>query len=106
MEYRAKAKLKPEKLPDLYRVLTDGTVAKQKPDGAEIVAAMKNAKITGPGVIEWYETCYCEVPLKHERETVLDKFLAEIETERVEERTEIVGESFWMFLENAAEPGC
>jgi hypothetical protein len=96
-----KAKLKSEKLSDFYRVLTDGTVAKQKPDGAEIVAAMKHAKITSPGVIEWHETCYCETPLKHERETVLDKYLADIETELVEERTEIAGESFWMRLANA-----
>ena len=100
MEYRVKAKPIAEQLSAFYTVLTDGTVAKQQPDGAEIVSAMKSARITSVGIIEWYETCYCETPLKHERETVLDKYLAEIETELVQERSEISGESFWQFLED------
>ncbi|PUB73022.1 MAG: hypothetical protein DBP03_14505 [gamma proteobacterium symbiont of Ctena orbiculata] len=83
--------------------MVDGTVAKQKPDGAEIVASMKQAKITAPNTIEWFETCYCPTPLKHERETVYDNYLTDIETVLVEERVEIEGDSFWSFIENRRE---
>ena len=100
MEYRVRAKFVRNKLPAFYEVLVDGTVAKQKPDGAEIVSSMKQAKITGTDTIEWFETCYCPSPLKHERETVFDKYLENIETDLVRERGEIEGDSFWSFLEN------
>ncbi|MEW8200296.1 MAG: hypothetical protein AB2777_21925 [Candidatus Thiodiazotropha endolucinida] len=100
MEYRVRAKFVLNKLPTFYQALVNGTVANQQPDGAEIVSSMKQAKITGPNTIEWFETCYCSSPLKHERETVYDEYLVEIETDLVEERREIEGDSFWSFLEN------
>ncbi|MBT2969181.1 MAG: hypothetical protein KME56_01615 [Candidatus Thiodiazotropha sp. (ex Ctena orbiculata)] len=103
MEYRVRAKFILNKLPAFHEVLVDGTVAKQKPDGAEIVSSMKQARITGPNTIEWFETCYCPTPLKHERETVYDNYLVNIETELVEERVEIGGDSFWSFMENHKE---
>ncbi|MES9814129.1 MAG: hypothetical protein ABW161_15110 [Candidatus Thiodiazotropha sp.] len=100
MEYRVRAKFVLNKLPAFYQVLVDGTVANQKPDGAEIVSSMRRAKITGSDTIEWFETCYCPSPLKHERETVYDEYLENIETDLVEERGEIEGDSFWSFLQN------
>lgn len=103
MEYRVRAKFVFKRLPAFHQALVDGTVAKQKPDGAEIVASMKQAKITAPNTIEWFETCYCPTPLKHERETVYDNYLTDIETVLVEERVEIVGDSFWSFIENRRE---
>ena len=99
MEYKVKAKPIKEKLSAFYKVLTDGSVENQRPDGSEIVASMRRAKVTSPGVIEWYETCYCPTPLQHERETVYDKYITNIETELAEGRTEIEGESFWLLLE-------
>ncbi|MCU7850576.1 MAG: hypothetical protein KZQ80_00040 [Candidatus Thiodiazotropha sp. (ex Monitilora ramsayi)] len=100
MEYRVSAKFVLNKLPSFYAVLVDGTIANQKPDGAEIVSSMKHAKIIAPDTIEWFETCYCPSPLKHERETVYDKYLENIETELVKARGDIDGDSFWSFLEN------
>ncbi len=102
MKYKVKATPLEDKLPDFYEVLTNGAVQKQKPDGAEIVSSMKRAKITGPGIIEWYETCYCPSPLQHERETVYDQYLANIETQLVETIEDIEGESFWSYLKRAA----
>ena len=64
-----------------------------------MVASMQRAKITAPGIIEWFETCYCSSPLKHERETVYDYFLTEISTEVVEDYGVIDGESFWVFMQ-------
>lgn len=102
MEYRVKAKFIQDKLPAFYKALTDGSVENQRPDGSEIVASMKQARVTSPGVIEWYETCYCPTPLKHERETVYDHYLTNIETIPVADVSEIPGESFWSFLETTS----
>ncbi len=103
MEYRAKAKPIQKNLVAFYRALTDGTIENQEPDGSEIVASMKRAKVTSPEVIEWYETCYCPTPLQHERETVYDYYLTDIETEPVAGTVEIAGESFWSLLESVSK---
>jgi len=103
MKYRVKAKPIQEKLSDFYKALTDGSIENQRPDGSEIVAAMRRARVTGPGVIEWYETCHCPTPLQHERETVYDQYLTDIETVLAEETTVIAGESFWSILEIASK---
>jgi hypothetical protein len=103
MEYRVKAKPIQDKLSAFYKALTDGSIENQKPDGSEIVASMRRAKITSPGVIEWYETCYCQTPLQHERETVYDQYLTNIETVHAVESSEIDGESFWSILEIASK---
>lgn len=98
MLYKVKARYDGHSLRDLYERLTNGSIMAQKPDGAEIVASMKRAKITEPGYIEWYETCYCPSPLQHERETVYNHFLSEITTEEVKKSGEIEGGSFWELL--------
>ena len=103
MEYRVKAKPIKEKLPAFYKALTDGSVENQRPDGSEIVASMKRARVTSPGVIEWYETCYCPTPLQRERETVYDQYLTNIETVLAVEPSKIAGESFWSLLEIASK---
>jgi hypothetical protein len=72
MIYKVRARLRPGTEAALLRKLTAGTVADQRPDGAEIVAAMERAVVTADGHVEWSETCYCSPPLAHERETVLD----------------------------------
>jgi hypothetical protein len=54
MIYKVKAKIIKERIGEFYRKLADGTVAKQRPDGEEITAAMKRAVLTAPGVAEWY----------------------------------------------------
>ena len=98
MLYRIRAKIIEEKTAEFLKRLTDGSIEQQRPDGPEIVASMKRAKITGPGVIEWSETCYCPTPLAHERETVYDHFLSKIQTEEIFSEAEIKGESFRNYL--------
>jgi hypothetical protein len=83
---------------EFYRKLTDGTIQNQKPDGQEIVNSMKRAKITEPNVIQWSEMCFCHPPLKHERETVYNNFLTDLETKIIDEYVEFDGESFFGFL--------
>ncbi|MCH7941250.1 MAG: hypothetical protein IH842_04740 [Thaumarchaeota archaeon] len=84
---------------EFYRKLTDGTIQNQKPDGQEIVNSVKRAKITEPNTIQWSEMCFCSTPLKHERETVYNHFLTDMETEIIDDYAEFDGELFFEFLE-------
>ena len=96
--YSVKARYIKEKMEEFYQKLTDGTIQNQKPDGQEIVNSMKRAKITEPNVIKWSEMCFCSPPLKHERETVYDHFLTDMETKVIDEYVEWDGELFMDFL--------
>jgi len=99
MIYSVKARFIEEKMGEFYRKLTDGTVQNQKPDGQEIVNSMKRAKITEPNTIQWSEMCFCPSPLKHERETVYNHFLTDMETQIIDDYAEFDGELFFEFLE-------
>ena len=83
MIYKVCAQLRPGTEAALLQKLTDGTVASQRPDGPEIVASMERAVLTGDGHVEWSETCYCNPPLAHERETVLDHHFDDISTQQI-----------------------
>ena len=96
--YSVKARYTEEKTGEFYQKLTDGTIQNQKPDGQEIVNSMKRAKITEQNTIQWSEMCFCSPPLKHERETVYNHFLTDIETKVIDEYVEYDGELFMDFL--------
>jgi hypothetical protein len=93
MIYKVKARVIEETIGEFYRKLADGTVSKQRPDGEEIVASMKRAVLTRPGVAEWYEMCFCPTPLDHERRTQYDFYFTDMTTEPAEARGEIQGAS-------------
>lgn len=100
MLYKIKASIKKEKLKDFFTALNDGSIENQKPDGAYILKAMKEAKMLDADTISWYEGCYCVTPLKHERETVYDKYMEAFKTEMVYEvKDDIKGASFWLYLQ-------
>src|SRR5215471_5873611 len=84
MLYAVYAKLIPDRAPEFHARLTDGSIASQRPDGAEIVAAMKRARAASDGMVRWTETCYCPTPLQHERATVLDRYFTGIETKVID----------------------
>ena len=98
MLYRVRARIIQGKRAEFFKKLTDGSIEQQRPDGPEILASMQRARLTEPEVIEWSETCYCPSPLAHERATIYDRFLSEIETEEISSQPEIRGESFWDYL--------
>jgi len=87
-----------------WTVLNDGTVARQEPDGQEITSSMKRAVIAND-IVEWYETCYCSPPLKHEKTTVYDRFFAGMKTRPVESVPQLKGQKFWHFLEAQQKAG-
>ena len=102
MIYKVRAEYKKEKASEFFEKLTDGTVSSQNPDGKEIVSSMKRAKITEPGIVEWFEMCFCSTPLQHERAIVYDLYLSDITTELVDDYGEVEGESFWSYLDSVS----
>jgi len=104
MIYEVKATFRPEKASEFWQILGDGTVARQKPDGSEIVASMKRAVVTSDGHVQWSELCYCHLPLKHERETVLDRFFDGIQTNPISNHIDYEGEPFLDYLNRLANP--
>ena len=100
MYYTVTARLIPGTAADFLGKLADGTIESQKPDGKEIVASMKRAKIGDDGVVRWSEVCYCPTPLQHERATMYDQHFTDIQTEEVEDYVEFDGEPFMEFLES------
>jgi len=98
MFYSVKAKFIEEKMKEFFQMLTDGTIENQKPDGTEILNSMKRAKIIEPRIIEWSEMCFCPSPLKHERQTVYDKFFSEMEIKVIDDYVQFEGESFFNYL--------
>ena len=101
MLYLVTARLIEEEMSELYTILTDGSVENQYPDGQELLASMKRAVMTGDDIIEWYETCFCPTPLKHERATVLDKYFTDMVTETISSPPTLDGKSFWNYLEKS-----
>jgi len=89
---------------DFYRKLIDGTIAHLHPDGPEILASMRRARITAPGVVEWTERCHCDSPLAHERQTVYDHHFGDIQVTPIQEHEPalIAGEPFMRFLAQQA----
>ena len=98
MLYRVRAKLKEDTAAALLAKLTDGTVAQQKPDGAEIVASLERAVVNAEGLVEWSETCFCGTPLAHERATVLDAHFEQLTTEPIEAHASYEGRAFMDYL--------
>jgi hypothetical protein len=103
MIYKVKARVIDETIGEFYRKLADGTVAKQKPDGEEIVASMKRAVLTAPGVAEWYEMCFCPTPLYHERQTQYDFYFTDMATAEADGYGDIQGVSLWAHMAFKAE---
>jgi hypothetical protein len=79
MLYAVSARVVADLAHEFHARLTDGSIAAQRPDGAEIVAAMGRARATPDGAVRWTETCFCPTPLQHERATVLDRYFTGIE---------------------------
>ena len=100
MIYSVKAKFIEEKMKEFFQMLTDGTIENQKPDGIEILNSMKRAKITESGIIQWSEMCFCSPPLKHERQTVYDKFFSDMEIKKIDDYEKFEGKSFFDYLKS------
>lgn len=97
MQHAVEARPKLAKLPDLWRSLNNGAVSSQQPDGGEIVASMRCAVVKGD-TVKWYETCRCNLLLKHEASTVHAQFFTHITIEPVSNPPKLVGDSFWDYL--------
>ena len=103
MHYAVTARFNPKTAAEFHRLLTNGTIESQKPDGKEIVASMKRAKIDEAGIVRWSELCYCTTPLEHERATVYDRFFTDIEATEIDDHMEFEGEDWMSQLTRLAE---
>ncbi|MGI9395340.1 MAG: hypothetical protein ACR2OY_11890 [Boseongicola sp.] len=103
MIYHVQAKFRSGTAKSLLDKLTDGTIKKQRPDGAELVASMNRAVVNENGNVEWSETCFCPSPLHHERTTVLDHHFDEITTDPIDSLTTYRGRPFMEFLAESAQ---
>ena len=103
MIYRVRAQFRTETAESFLRKLTDGTIARQIPDGSEIVASMKRAVVNGDGDVEWSELCFCPTPLQHERRTVLDRHFEDITIEVIPSHERYPGVPFMDRLKQLAE---
>jgi hypothetical protein len=103
MIYRVRARFRPETAAAFLRKLTDGTVARQVPDGQEIVASMNRAVLNEAGEVEWSELCFCVPPLAHERATILDAHFEDITTEVIQAHRRYEGTPFMEHLKRMAE---
>ena len=102
MYYRVRARFREETAGEFQRVLRDGTISAQQPDGREIVASMDRAVVREDGSIEWSSVCYCEPPLQHERSTVYDRFFEGLTTEAVDGYQPHAGRPFLAHLARLA----
>ena len=102
MHYAVTARFNPKTAAEFHRLLTDGTIENQKPDGKEIVASMKRVMIDEAGVVHWSEVCYCPTPLEHERATVYSRFFDDIKTDEIDGQREFEGEEFMGHLARLA----
>ena len=102
MYYRVRAQFREETAGEFQRVLSDGTIADQQPDGGEIVDSMSRAVVKDDGSIEWSSVCYCEPPLRHERSTVYDRFFDGLTTEAVDGYPPHDGRPFLEYLDRLA----
>jgi hypothetical protein len=105
MIYHVTARLIEKNAGRLLARLADGSIGAQRPDGAEIVAALARAVVNEAGEVEWSETCYCPTPLAHERETVLDDHFEALTAREIDAPGDYAGRPFMAYLaEVAAKP--
>jgi hypothetical protein len=88
-----------DSLAKFWRILNDGTVEHQDPDGREIVASMKRAIIKGEQA-EWSQTCFCDPPLRHERATIYDRYFTNLTVEPLSKPVRLEGQRFWEYLQD------
>lgn len=105
MIYRVTARPKTDTAAELLSRLRDGSIARQRPDGQEIVASMHRAIIREDGTALWSERCYCDPPLAHERATVLDRYFEDIMTEPIAGYETCEGRPLTEWLEAQAGSG-
>ena len=98
MVYHVRARFRTSTAEEFRRTLLDGTIASQQPDGQEMVDSMNRAVVTASGDVEWSELCYCQPPLAHERQTVLDHYFDNITTAETAGYQELEGRPFMEYL--------
>jgi hypothetical protein len=80
--YLVRAKPK-NNLAELRTQLDEERIQQLSPFGGEMQQCLLNARIDTDGYVTWEENCFCNPPLKQERE-VLDKYFTELTTQTLQ----------------------
>ena len=102
MIYHVRARLIEKHATALLEKLANGTIARQRPDGSELVASLERAVVNDGGLVEWSEMCFCPSPLLHERTTVLDQHFDDLVTEPINAHANYPGRPFMQYLSDVA----
>ncbi|MDQ3838203.1 MAG: hypothetical protein M3297_02930 [Thermoproteota archaeon] len=88
--YLVRARPRKNLLGNLYEELGSGKISKMRPFGKTLQYSLENARIDTEdhNYALWIEEDYCSPPLAMERESVLDQYFDDIETQRVESEDE------------------
>lgn len=81
--YLVRAKAKPEKLPELEKLLAQKAFIRMRPFGEALTEGLCGARLAVDGLAVWEEEDYCSPPLAMEREAVLDTYFDDIQVEAV-----------------------
>ncbi len=126
MRYLVRARVKPDRKPDLRRAIEDESLGRGSVAGGEYLRNMSEARVYPDRSVRWVEVCYCPTPLQEERPYWEEYFdLTKVQdahdrrkcrdengseawacgncdcTLRLEQRLKSTGESFLDSLENA-----
>ncbi len=96
MDYHVKARVLEGKEKALREAIETRALGKGEVFEKSMQGAMQEARVSG-GLITFYETCYCPSPLEQERE-YYDRYLEILETQVVENRPPLEGESLREYL--------
>lgn len=70
-------------LDELRQRLDDDVIREYRPYGGEVTQCLNNARIAPDGWVTWEENCYCNPPLKQERQGVLDDYFTDITAQTI-----------------------
>ena len=67
MRYLVRARVKPEREPDLLRAIESRTLGEGSVAEGEYIRNMNDARLCHDQTARWVEVCYCPTPLQEER---------------------------------------
>ncbi|MEZ5336716.1 MAG: hypothetical protein R3F46_00495 [bacterium] len=94
MIYEVSAVLITETAIEFRRILKDGTLRQQNPDGREICESMMRARFQDSGRVHWTQASFSAEPLKYEIESVYQYYFEDIQVNAVEGHISFHGPMF------------
>ncbi|MCB1186657.1 hypothetical protein KDL29_05755 [bacterium] len=94
MFYEVSALLIEAKAIEFRRILKDGTIRQENPDGREICESMMRARFQDSGRVHWTQASFSSEPLKYEIDSVYRHYFEDIQVNEVEGHISFHGPMF------------